>query len=78
MFEEIPAGSAPDDRQAAVVNQGDAIAVFRNGDGDIVIRQRYPAGPIDPCIVFPPGQADRLIEAIRREAEEKKRVLPAE
>lgn len=71
MFEESlskeTAELARNDLQPAIVNQVDAIAVYRNGGGDIVIRQRHPMANEDPCIVIPLEQAENLIEAIRRE-----------
>jgi len=70
MFEELPRDETAqfpwNDRRSVIVKQVDAIAVYRNGDGDIVIRQRGPMADGDPCIVVPPEEAENLIEAIRR------------
>lgn len=49
------------------VAQADAIAVSRNAEGDIVIRQRRPMASDDPRIVVPLQEAGILVEAIRRE-----------
>jgi hypothetical protein len=71
MFEEILRSEAMeytrDDPQAVVAEQADAIAVQRNGDGDIVIWQHRPMAGADPHIVVPREEAGKLIEAIRRE-----------
>ena len=76
MFEEIAikettlketAGLTRDEPPSTVLGQADAIAVRRNVDGDIVIRQRHPMASDDPQIVVPLQEAGNLIEAIRRE-----------
>jgi hypothetical protein len=70
MFEEISHNETAqfpwNDPQSVIVKQVDAIAVYRNGDGDIVIRQHRPMANEDPCIIVPPEEAEHLIEAIRR------------
>jgi hypothetical protein len=70
MFEELsreePAQFPWSDPQSVIVKQVDAIAVYKNGDGDIVIRQHRPIANEDPCIVVPADEAGNLIEAIRR------------
>ena len=71
MFEELsheePAQFPWNDPQSVIVKQVDAIAVYKNRDGDIVIQQHRPVAGEDSCIVVPPGEAGNLIEAIRRE-----------
>jgi hypothetical protein len=71
MFEESlrkeAAEFAWDDTRSVIGNQVDAIVVYRDGDGDIVIRQRHPMADADPCVVLPLEEAANLIEAIRRE-----------
>ncbi len=70
MFEELSRKETPqfrwNDPQSVIVKQVDAIAVYRSGDGDIVIRQHRPLANEDPCIVVPPEEAEKLVEAIRR------------
>jgi hypothetical protein len=70
MFEEISRKETVqfpwNDPQSVIVKQVDAIAVYRNSDGDIVIRQHRPMANEDPCIVVPPEEVENLIEAIHR------------
>ena len=61
MFEDI---SREEIRDAAPIR---AISVSSRDGGGIVIRQRQPMGDEDACILVPPGQAENLIAAIRRE-----------
>ena len=71
MFEEIlrsePAEFTRDDARASVAEPAGALAVHRNADGDIVIRQHRPLAGHDPEIVVPREEAARLVEAIRLE-----------
>jgi hypothetical protein len=70
MFEELSRKETAqfpwNDPQSVIVKQVDAIAVYRNSDGDIEIRQRRPMANEDPCIVVPAEEAENLIGAIRR------------
>ena len=71
MFEEIlrkdAAEFAADDSQAIVLPRTAPVGVYRSQQGDVVLRQRQPAGGQDACIVLPPAEAEGLIAAIRRE-----------
>jgi hypothetical protein len=71
MFEEIlrsePAEFTRDEARTAIDETAGALAVHRNADGDIVIRQHRPLGSHDPEIVVPREEAADLVEAIRRE-----------
>lgn len=51
-----------------MVKQVDAIAVYTNPAGDIVIRQQDPMGNEDSFVFFPVGSAKNVIEAIKRAA----------
>jgi hypothetical protein len=70
MFEELSRDETAqfpwNDPRSVIVKQVDAIAVYRNEDGDIVIRQHRPMAGEDPCIVVPAEEAGKLIEAIRQ------------
>jgi hypothetical protein len=71
MFEEIlrtdPSEFTRDEAQSGVAEAAGALAVQRNADGDIVIRQHRPLAGHDPQIVVPREEAATLVEAIRRE-----------
>jgi hypothetical protein len=71
MFEEILRGESAeftrDEARTAIDEAAGALAVHRNADGDIVIRQHRPLAGHDPQIVVPREEAGNLVEAIRRE-----------
>jgi hypothetical protein len=71
MFEEILWSEAAeftrDEARAAIDEAAGALAVHRNADGDIVIRQHRPLAGHDPQIVVPREEAATLLEAIQRE-----------
>jgi hypothetical protein len=71
MFEEILRSEAAeftrDEARAAIDEAAGALAVHRNADGDIVIRQHRPLAGHDPQIVVPREEAATLLEAIQRE-----------
>jgi hypothetical protein len=71
MFEEIlrsePLEHARDEALGAAAEPAGALAVQRNADGDIVIRQHRPLAGHDPQIVVRRDEAATLVEAIRRE-----------
>lgn len=49
----------------AVIRQVDAIAVYANDDGDIVIRQKNALGEEDHAVYFPVSQAKAVIDGIK-------------
>jgi hypothetical protein len=55
------------DRRALVVRRVDAIAVYTNSDGDIVIRQQRADVPVDAVITLPMQHAYSVIEGIQRQ-----------
>lgn len=56
-----------DDESAVVVEQVDAIAVYTNPKGRIVIRQAASMGDDDSVIVIPRSQVENLILALQNE-----------
>ena len=71
MFEEIlrseSAELTRDDAREVAAEPASALAVHRNAEGDIVIRQHRSLAGHDPHIVVPREEAANLVEAIRRE-----------
>lgn len=61
---------ADDMRQSIVIPQVDAVAVYTNPSGDLVIRQRQPLGEDDHVIIVPMSYAKSLILAIQNAASE--------
>ena len=55
------------DEEDVVIQQVDAIAVYRNAHGDLVIRQRDSVSKDDSVIVVPMQRAKALRAAIKRE-----------
>lgn len=55
------------DRESTVIAQVDAVAVYTNPDGDIVIRQNDSVQGEDHIIVIPVAYASTLIEAIKKQ-----------
>ena len=56
------------DKDRVVVEKVDAIAVYQNPDGDVVIRQQAPMGDDDSVIVVPKSRLDDLILALQNES----------
>jgi hypothetical protein len=54
------------DDTLVVVKRVDAIAVYRNPEGDIVIRQERRGGNEDNIVIVPGQQAYTLVESIQR------------
>ena len=54
------------DESLIVVKRVDAIAVYRNSEGDIVIRQERRTGEDDNVVIVPPQYAYTLLESIQR------------
>jgi hypothetical protein len=55
-------------KDSTVVPQVDAIAVYTNLDGLVVIRQRSQIGEDDAFIAVPKGSVAALIKALKEEA----------
>lgn len=54
--------------EAVIIKPVQAIAVYRNGSDDIVIRQeRHEFQDDDPYVVVPQAQLSKLIDALRKE-----------
>lgn len=58
----------PADRSSVIVAAVQAVAVYTNPRGDIVIRQQDSLGEEDSIIVIPRAAANTLAGAIRNEA----------
>jgi hypothetical protein len=58
----------PEKQKSIVVQQVDAIAVYVNVRGEVVIRQQGPQGEEDAVISFPKSYAAVIIAAIKAEA----------
>jgi hypothetical protein len=54
-------------RKSVVVKRVDAIAVYRNEDGEIVIRQERATLEVDAVVTIPIQHAYSVLEAITRE-----------
>lgn len=65
MVTDIEKWSWSNDKEDIVIPRVDAIAIYLNGDGDIVIRQENPMGEDDAVIVMPMQHAEAFIAAIR-------------
>lgn len=59
------------ERESIVVPAVQAIAVYTNPAGDIVIRQEDPMGNEDSVVVLPRGSVNALIKAMKAEAAKK-------
>lgn len=51
-----------------VIQQVDAVAVYINTKGNVVIRQAHGMGKDDSIIVIPPSTVQELIFALQRQA----------
>lgn len=60
--------SSSEMKQHIVVPQVDAIAVYRNPDGDVVVRQRNSTGEDDAVIFVPPSAVAALVKALKEAA----------
>ena len=54
------------EKDSVVVKRVDAIAVYRNPEGDIVIRQERRGGNEDNIVIVPGQYAYTLVESIQR------------
>lgn len=57
------------DCECVVVEPVDAIAVYTNLKGNIVIRQQSAMGDDDPIVVVPRSRVADIIAALKREAD---------
>jgi hypothetical protein len=57
------------DTQNIIIEHVDAVAVYSNPKGDIVIRQGNSMGEDDAVIIVPRSRAQDLIQALQNEAE---------
>jgi len=55
------------DPRSIVVKRVDAIAVYKNGDGDLVIRQENPTGEEDRIVIVPAQYAYTVLEAMQQQ-----------
>jgi hypothetical protein len=55
------------DPRSIVVKRVDAIAVYKNADGDLVIRQENPTGEEDRVVVVPAQYAYTVLEAMQQQ-----------
>ena len=55
------------DPRAVVVKRVDAIAVYKNNEGDLVIRQENPMGDEDRMVVVPAQYAYTVLEAMQQQ-----------
>ena len=55
------------DHKSIVVKRVDAIAVYKNGEGDLVIRQENPLGESDRIVVVPAQYAYTVVEAMQQQ-----------
>ena len=63
---------AEDSKESIVVPQVDAIAVYENADGDVVMRQQSGLGE-DKVIIIPRGSVSAVVKAL---SSYKKRLNP--
>lgn len=61
---------AGEGKESIVVPQVDAVAVYSNTKGDIVIRQQHPMGEDDAVVIVPKRHVGALVAAIRKAAKE--------
>ena len=55
------------DKRSVIVRRVDAIAIYTNAEGDIVIRQQRADVPVDSVITVPTQHAYSVIEGIQRQ-----------
>jgi hypothetical protein len=60
------------DTESVVIRGVEAVAVYRNPHGDVVIRQADSAGlrHEEPCIVIPVERVQNLIASLQKELED--------
>jgi hypothetical protein len=55
------------DDESTVIKQVEALAIYQNPHGDLVIRQRDSTGNDDALVIVPMQHAKDLVKAIKRE-----------
>ena len=55
------------DKRAIVVKRVDAIAIYTDSEGDIIIRQQHADSLVDNVITIPARNVHNIIEALQRE-----------
>ena len=55
------------DKRSIVIPRVDAIAVYTNSEGDIIIRQQHAHSSVDSVIRVPARSAHSVIEGLQRE-----------
>ena len=55
------------DPRSVVVKRVDAIAVYKNHEGDLVIRQENPTGADDRMVIVPAQYAYTVLEAMQQQ-----------
>lgn len=58
----------PEKQKSIVVQQVDAIAIYTNVRGEIVIRQQGPNGEEDAIVAFPKTYVETIAAALNAEA----------
>lgn len=56
-----------EEKTSQVIPRVNALAVYSNANGDVVIRQQGDMGEDDHVIIFPANHADTVIAAIKFE-----------
>jgi hypothetical protein len=65
------------DDESVVIDRVDAIAVYTNAKGDLVIRQEHPLGDDDSTIIVPRRRVGELTVALKREAQDDGQTITA-
>jgi hypothetical protein len=55
------------DQRLIAVKRVDAIAVYKNAEGDLVIRQEDPKGEADKIVIVPQQYAYTVVEAMQQQ-----------
>lgn len=50
-----------------VIERVDAVAVYQNPNGDLVIRQQHPLGEDDAIVIIPRAHVPALLQGIKNE-----------
>lgn len=59
--------TAADADEAIVIARVDAVAVYQNPNGDLVIRQQHPLGEDDAIVIVPRAHVPALLNGIKNE-----------
>ncbi|CAB3889233.1 hypothetical protein LMG26788_03753 [Achromobacter pulmonis] len=58
---------AEDASESIVIARVDAVAVYQNTNGDLVIRQQHPLGDDDAVVIVPRAHVPALLQGIKTE-----------